>query len=639
MTENSAQNLMPKESAKNMKGVVSGYAGLAEESQDCLKQSGTTGTTGTTEAKPDKTGKSAICESKGCPDTVNVQPGQTGAKEKNPPFILKKGGVYACSYDGDGKLTETTWLCSRLEITAETRDENGESWGRLLVFKDRDECEHSWAMPMALLSGSCEELRRELLHQGLEITSNTKVRARLGDYIQRTRPRKKARCVHKTGWHNGVFVFPSYTVGKADERVIFQAESTGGFTYEGRGTLDEWKQNVATLCAGNSRLVFAVSVGFGSSLINLIEGDSGGFHFRGGSSIGKTTALLAGGSLFGAHKYIQRWRATDNGLEAIATQHNDALLILDELGQVDPKFAGEVSYMLANGEGKLRADRKGAARQKPSWRLFFLSAGEISLAEHMRQAGKKARTGQEIRMVDIPADAGQGFGIFEQLHQYSGGAELSQAIRQATAKFYGTAAPAFLRALIPLRDTIPNSIRAMRDAFIDGVLPSNAGGQVHRAAERFAYAAVGGELATRFGVTGWEKGEATKAAERCFKDWLQTRGGAGNQESREMIKTVRRFLEAHGESRFTLWEDKGSAKTINRAGFRKASNGLETYYVLREAFREEVCSGFNCTDVVSALKDAGCLHLDSDGGTTRKERLPSIGSVRCYVITPKIWEV
>lgn len=113
---------------------------------------------------------------------------------------------------------------------------------------------------------------------------------------------------------------------------------------------------------------------------------------------------------------MQRWRTTDNALEAIAAQHCDGLLILDELAQVDGKVAGECAYMLANEQSKARASRSGAARARLSWRLLFLSAGELGLADHMAEGGKRTRTGQEVRMADIPADAGQGMGAFECLH-------------------------------------------------------------------------------------------------------------------------------------------------------------------------------------------------------------------------------
>lgn len=73
--------------------------------------------------------------------------------------------------------------------------------------------------------------------------------------------------------------------------------------------------------------------------------ESGGFHFRGSSSSGKTTALHLAASVFGQpSRYIRLWRTTANGLEGLAALHNDSLLILDELSQADPKEAGEAAY-------------------------------------------------------------------------------------------------------------------------------------------------------------------------------------------------------------------------------------------------------------------------------------------------------
>ena len=48
---------------------------------------------------------------------------------------------------------------------------------------------------------------------------------------------------------------------------------------------------------------------------------------------------------------------------------------------MDPKQAGEAAYMLANGKGKARASRTGDARAPASWRLLFLSSGEIGITE------------------------------------------------------------------------------------------------------------------------------------------------------------------------------------------------------------------------------------------------------------------
>ena len=77
-----------------------------------------------------------------------------------------------------------------------------------------------------------------------------------------------------------------------------------------------------------------------------------------------------------------------------------------------PAFYGTAAYMLVNGVGKARARRDGLARPAAAWRLLFLTSGEVRLGDHMREVGKRTRAGQEIRLADLPADAGAGHGLF-----------------------------------------------------------------------------------------------------------------------------------------------------------------------------------------------------------------------------------
>ncbi len=564
-----------------------------------------------------------------------------------PRFEVTEKGVYyhGITYDRRTKQYERApalWVCSPFRVTACTRDVSSENWGRLLEFCDPDKKAHVWAMPMSLLSGSCEGLRGQLLRLGLEISTHPEARRRVEDYIQSQRPDMRARCVSRTGWHEGVFAFPHKTIGhETDERVVFQSDSLDGFGYRERGTLEEWRRHVASLCRGNSRLLFGVSVGFASMLLELADAESGGFHFRGDSSTGKTTILRVASSLFGGPDYLQRWRATDNGLEAVAAQHSDTLLCLDELAQLDPRAAGETAYMLANGSGKVRAGRDGNARERKRWRLLFLSAGEIGLVDHMRQAGKKAKAGQELRMADIPADAGAGLGAWENLNGMKNGAVLSREINEASGRYYGVAAPAFIAAVIENRAALPLEIKTLINQFVSEVLPDDASGQAERVAVRFALVAIGGELATAYGITGWNAGEADQAAKRCFADWLEARGGAGNQEHANMLAQVRGFFEMHGEARFSDLEvAEGSPekqRTINRAGFVRADQlGNLVYYVLPEVYRKEICEGFDAREVSKLLVNKGWLDTESSGRPAKKVRLPgSSNPRRCYVFRQK----
>ncbi|MCC6441253.1 MAG: hypothetical protein IT476_11595 [Rhodanobacteraceae bacterium] len=163
-------------------------------------------------------------------------------------------------------------------------------------------------------------------------------------------------------------------------------------------------------------------------------------------------------------------------------------------------------------------------------------------------------------------------------------------------------------------------------------------GQVRRVADRFALIAAAGELATVLQLTGWNTGEAERAATACFRAWQDARGTAGNAEPAAMLAQVRAFLEAHGESRFTRWDaPEDGQRTINRAGYRRTGTDGPTYYVESSAFRDEVCRGFDPRAVAKTLVDAGALDTGGDGRDTRKMLLPDARRARVYVILPTLW--
>jgi uncharacterized protein (DUF927 family) len=151
---------------------------------------------------------------------------------------------------------------------------------------------------------------------------------------------------------------PGETIGEgAAEQVLFQTPNESEHLANVSGSVEDWRTHVGSLCSGNSRLVLAVSCAFAGPSLSLVGAESGGVHFHGITSTGKSTALLAGGSVIGGggrNGFVQSWRTTTNGLEAVAEFDNDLTLFLDELAQVDPREAAETAYLLGNGSGKSR---------------------------------------------------------------------------------------------------------------------------------------------------------------------------------------------------------------------------------------------------------------------------------------------
>ena len=216
---------------------------------------------------------------------------------------------------------------------------------------------------------------------------------------------------------------------------------------------------------------------------------------------------------------MNQWRATDNGLEGLAARHCDCLLCLDELAQVSPQAAGATAYMLANGAGKTRAGRTGESRAPQVWRTMFLSSGEIGIADKVAEdgRGRKATAGQQVRVIDLPADAGAGLGMFESLHGFADANAFARHLRQAAGEYYGTAARAFLERIASRLDEIATAVAGFRDEFLSEHCPADADGQVKRAADRFGLVAAAGELATALGILPWQQGEATTCSRRVFQ--------------------------------------------------------------------------------------------------------------------------
>ena len=589
-------------------------------------------------------------------------------QDSSDPFYLSAEGVFFVARDAEGNEKKPVWLCARLEVTAKTRTEGAEAWGYLLEFKDPDGNAKTWAMPAQMLAGEGSEWAGYLRAMGLQMAPGTKARNDLARYIDTRRIKARAICTDRVGWHGGVYVLPSGSIGQADDlRYVFQSEGGIEDQYKQRGDLADWQVNVSALAVGNSRLVFALCCAFAGPLMRLAGVESGGFQFRGDSSGGKTTALRVAASVFGPPGYMQRWRTTDNALEATAVQHSDSLLILDEFGQLDPKVAGECAYMLANEQEKGRATRGGLAKRRRSWRLLFLSSGELGLGDHMRQAGKEMRAGQEVRFVDIPLDAGAGMGGLETLHSHDSAQALAEGITKQSAQHYGTAGRAWVEWLAGQFETLPVELGSLIERHKGDMVPESAAQQVFRVGNRFAVVAVAGELATHAGITGWPPGTAAAAVRACFNAWLGARGHMDNGEEASMLRQVKAWLEKNGDALFT-WShramDDHRGNTPYRAGFKRQVDeagkplkfdaatdyvenrctpesserlaALVEYLVLPEAFRQDVAKGFDAGAVASLLRRRGHLVHEKDR-MTNKQRLPGMGPTPVYHIKPSIF--
>jgi putative DNA primase/helicase len=561
-------------------------------------------------------------------------------------FVVDSTGLYVEKYkDGESKRE---WIASPIYVMALARTPGSVDWGVCLEFWDQDKIYHMWCMPRELLGGDPAIFCKVLLNMGATVTPRRPLREDLVRYILDSVPSARALSVTRPGWHGDRYVFPNGTsVGAGAERIVLQTPNPlANKSFAVQGTLQEWQDLIGRRCAGNSRLIIAICVAMAGALLHWLGEENGGIHIRGSSSIGKTTILFVACSVMGDPTgLILRWRSTPNGLEGTASASNDGCMFLDEISEMDPRELGNAIYMLANGQGKIRADVSGAARPVVNWRIAILSSGETGARQHMESVGGKAMAGHETRLIDVEADAGAGLGIFENAHGFEDGAAFSLYLKQVSSEVHG--AP--FRALVELlsdpvrRAKILASLRLRIKEFLAQDVPNGSDPQVHRVGRRFALYAAVGEVLIEQGIMPWDAGEGYAAARTCFQSWIQGRGGIGSMESDDAITRLRRFIEQFGESRFTeigvlgVESTVGNIRTNDRAGFRKiAEDGLTDFYIFPEAYKAEICKGTSAKSVTKILLNLGALVVGSDGKPQIAKRLPGMGIMKVYHVRSSV---
>ncbi|WP_140919643.1 DUF927 domain-containing protein [Limnobaculum xujianqingii] len=517
---------------------------------------------------------------------------------------------------GDPPITNHIYICSPIHIEAVTCDLEERNFGRLLRFKNTLDIWHTWAMPMDLLAGSGDELRAILLSMGVGIAPKQK--NLLMHYLQQGAPKRRMRCALQIGWTGNVFVLPDSTISDTTStEVIFQSGQRPQEEYTVGGTLEGWQENVAALAQGNPLLVLGLCAAFAGPLLEKCHAESGGIHFYGDSSTGKTTLVEAACSVWGGKNYKRSWRATSNGMEGAAMMFNDTLLALDEISECAPQEVGNIIYSLGNGVGKQRASRTGLARATARWRCSVISSGELTTVATIEQSNTRVKAGQAVRLIDIPVQ--RTYGAWDNLHGFKTGNQFSDHLKAQSALHHGHAGRAFLESLIQDKRNFSHDLNTLV-AFPD--FSSNSPeGQIKRVARRFALLALAGELATTYGITKWKTGEALRAAITVFNNWKSLRGDTST-EYQQTINQLTSFIERHGDSRFASKIETSSITIRDRAGWWEDEpvSGERVYLFTASGLREAL-TGLDFQRALKNLRDAKILKLTDTSNKAVSKRI------------------
>lgn len=385
-----------------------------------------------------------------------------------------------------------------------------------------------------------------------------------------------------------------------------------------QGTLKQWQKQVAEPALSSAYMVLALCNAFAGYCIHFTSIGSGGFHFYGQSSGGKSTTLLVAASVRGRGNTISSWKMTVAGCEEIAEACNHGLLILDELKLLDKnpeeaaRKAMDICYMLGDGRGKKRS--AGYQKSLASWHLAMLSAGELSLGQHARDGGLERMKGEEVRLVDIPVDDELAYGVLGSNPGSMNAGQFIELIQSQCRLYYGTAGPEFLRKLLAKDE---DEIRAKLEHLIEEFLnhhEMNYGdsGVLRRIALRFALAYASGVFAVRMKILPCTKSDIMNAISSCYY----------RAQILPVAKEKRVFKEAFisallSPNMVSIKSGRGAKHDYELQGILAVTMKNQSILAIKkEVFKESLL----CDEgmAVSLLREHEVLLADSKGRNTRQ---------------------
>jgi putative DNA primase/helicase len=516
---------------------------------------------------------------------------------------------YGVKHDADHGLTHTApvRLCRSFDLIGRGVDCYGDHY-RLVRWRDAvTDAEQTAALPS---SGIGEREGWALLNaKGLAVASNRGARERLADYLHIEGEQTRYVIAQQSGWQQGAFVLPTgEVIGTPDTQLFYPGAVTHRPAFTPKGTSQSWRDTVGALVKDNPLAMTAVACSLAGAVLELIEARDGiGLHLHTESSSGKSTCADVAASLWGnPAKLMQSWDGTGIGLTNSAEFANGMMLYLDEIGAGDARKMGSIIYTMLNGVSRTQGRKEGGNRAKRTWLMTLISTGEIPMSQFLTDGGHALRGGQEIRMLDIPADVGK-FRAFDCIHGRADGGAFSIELTAAARANYGCIGREFVAWLIANKASVKDWVGSSENRILAQLDPG-AAPTVRRATRKFAILAAALEMAADAGLTGWTREESFQAVCTTWQRWLSVFGLASRDDER-LIEQANAALASHQFSRFVLLPQTDKEPIVpNMLGYKRVdANGDTIFFVLSHAFKDEIAKGYEPKKACKVLHDAGML--------------------------------
>ena len=275
-------------------------------------------------------------------------------------------------------------------------------------------------------------------------------------------------------------------------------------------------------------------------------------------------------------------------------------------------------------------------QETKTWRLVYLSSGEIPAKMKMEAGNRKAKAGQMLRLMDIPITGG----VITDPHGQEP-AKFAEALKDSCRKHFGHAGPTFVKRLI---DKAEESIDFLQELtkewenYRNNIVPEGLEAGQKRALSRLALVGVAGALACRLNILPFDEDEVERAILHVRDTWIETNQHIS--DAARAVQDIRDYINQH-EARFasvnTDLDSIFENAIHNKAGYQYKQGGLDLFLFYDHAFKE-ACKGVPANQVANQLKKEGFLHINNPGKNKARFKVSESRKEAFYAVNVTIKE-
>lgn len=566
-------------------------------------------------------------------------------------FYLTSSGVYFERGNKKGKF------CSYLKVEGTCENTTDGTEGRLISFPNcSGKKQRKYVKNSACISKQ-QHLVSQLVNSGLTLFHFERGFSSMLGRLIYCFPVKKSshfRFIATCGWFYNYYVTPTvtYSARGVNKKILFSQGDRAAVDFSCKGSIEEWIDGIASVAVISPLITSCLCYAFSGPLIGRLHPEmaSSGLYLAGSSSIGKSLCGAIAEGVYGdPAKRAKTWDVTNSSILGIAVTRNHNFVLIDET-KTSRGSVMDAIYSLSANQTASRSNQDGTLRPSRKFQITYICTGETSLDNLTKlQSGHLTDAGAHVRCLNIDCDSlsykdkdPRSFGIFSGLSNFVDKGELFSHLYSRIEQYHGTVGREWIIKLAKFSiDELSSKVVAYETDFwaqINSIYGKDLNDQTRRVLMGLRIRAAAGELASEFGLTGWDPGLAIQSCVWLFGEWRKSFSGL-LIESDQILNRLKEICQQLHLFIPLKDRDRCSQNILGFRNFVTDQNGHSVFegrkkqrllFLLDSTFYK-ISGNSSPKKTFEILKENGVMEFSIEGGRERK-RLQIKTSERFYTV-------